>query len=50
MEPEIRTREESLLDGDYVVVRSRRAGVLFIEARIHDDVEEEVDTTKVLIL
>jgi hypothetical protein len=31
MEPEIRTREESLLDGDYVVVRSRRAGVLFIE-------------------
>jgi hypothetical protein len=42
----------SLLGGDYVVVignRKAKPGTLFVEARIRDDMQEEVDTVKVYI-
>jgi hypothetical protein len=40
--------EVALLDGEYVVVTKKKLGTLFIEARIRDDVEEEMDTAKVV--
>lgn len=40
--------EASLLDGEYVVVTNKKRGSLFIEARIRDDVEEEMNTAMVV--
>jgi hypothetical protein len=40
--------EASLLDGEYVVVTNKKLGLLFIEARIRDDVEEEMNTAMVV--
>lgn len=39
--------EPSLLDGEYVVVANNKCGTLFIEARIRDDEEEEMDIATV---
>ena len=41
-------KEPSLLDGEYVLVTSKKCGTLFIEARIRDNEEEEIDTATVL--
>ena len=39
----------SLLGGDYEVVTTKKRGTLFIEARIRDGLEDEVDASTVLI-
>jgi hypothetical protein len=44
--------EEALLGGDDEIVPSttQKQGILFIEARIREDVEEEVDTATVFYI
>ena len=39
---------ETLLGGEYEMVSTQKRGTLFIEARIRDDLEEEVDAATVL--
>ena len=41
-------REPSLLDGEFVLVTNKKCGTLFIEARIRDNEEEEMDIATVL--
>ena len=40
--------EASLLEEEYVVITNKKRGSLFIEARIRDDVEEEMNTAMVV--
>jgi hypothetical protein len=42
--------EESLLGGAYETVTTQKRGILFIEARIRNDLEVEVDTATVFHL
>lgn len=48
MGEDVSDQEDILLGGEYEVVTIKKSGTLFIEARIRDDLEEEVDTATVL--